>query len=79
MRRWRRRLGRLPRPVFWMVGAAIACGGALTARLYAEHLPLEERLPFWLIGGGLVFLGMAVLSLGTRARLDGRSDEDKPQ
>jgi hypothetical protein len=61
--------------VFWAAGAAIAFGGAIAARLLAERAPDEYRLVIWLMGGAFVFLGVAVLSLGTRSRLDARNTE----
>jgi hypothetical protein len=59
---------RLPRLVYWTVGAAISFGAAAGARLFAETLPLSERVPIWLIGAVFVFVGLGVLSLGTKGR-----------
>lgn len=59
---------RLPRLVYWAVGAAISFGAAAGARLFAETLPLSERVPIWLIGAVFVFVGLGVLSLGTKGR-----------
>lgn len=59
---------RLPRLVYWVVGAAISFGAAAGARLLAETMPLSERVPIWLIGAVLVFVGLAILSLGTKGR-----------
>jgi hypothetical protein len=74
----RRRPPRLPRRVYWALGAAIAFAGAIAARIFAERAPDEYRLLIWLVGGAFIFLGVAVLSLGTRFRLGGgESDEDK--
>jgi hypothetical protein len=50
------------------VGAAISFGAAAGARLFAETLPLSERVPIWLIGAVFVFVGLAILSLGTKGR-----------
>jgi hypothetical protein len=72
------RLLRLPRAVYWIAGAAIACTGALGARFLSELLPLADRVPVWLAGGGLIFLGLCVLSLGTRGRLAADDDEPDP-
>lgn len=69
------RLKRLPRAVYWVAGAALACAGALGARFISEAFPLADRVPIWLAGGGIIFLGLCVLSLGTRAWLD---DVDAP-
>lgn len=66
---WLRRLKRLPRPVYWVVGGAIGAAGALTARIVADAAPEEMRIPIWLTGGALIFVGLAVVSFGTRAWL----------
>ena len=76
MPRQRNLWGNLPRVVYWTIGAATALAGAIVARLFAEHLP-EHRVPIWLAGVSVIFLGVAVLSLGTRSRLDG--DESNHQ
>ncbi len=76
MKKLAARLLRLPRAVYWIAGAAIACAGALGARLLSELLPLSERVPVWLAGGGIVFLGLCVLSLGTRGRLENEGETD---
>jgi hypothetical protein len=55
--------------VYWAAGAAIAFGGALTARILADRASPDDRLFIWLAGGAVIFLGLAVLSLGTRANL----------
>jgi hypothetical protein len=60
----------LPRAVYWGLGGAIACGGAIAARVVAEQVPEDYRVIVWLVGSAFIFLGAAVLSLGTRARLD---------
>lgn len=61
-------VARLPRWAWWAIGAAIACTGAITARLLADQLPANARVPVWLAGGGLIFIGLAVLSLGSRSQ-----------
>jgi hypothetical protein len=63
-------LPKLPRVLYWGIGAAIACGGALVARVVSERVPSEYEVAVWLAGGAAVFLGVAVLSLGTRYRLE---------
>lgn len=72
---WRRRLKRLPRPFYWIVGGLISATGALTGRIIAEAAPAEMRIAIWLSGGALIFIGLAVVSLGTRAWL---SDDEPP-
>jgi hypothetical protein len=72
---------RPPRVFYWSIGAAIALAGALAARTIAEALP-EYRIPIWFVGSGLIFAGLYVLSLGTKARLDvdpGEDDADPPR
>lgn len=59
---------RLPRLVYWAVGAAISFGAAAGARLFANTMPPSERVPIWLIGAVFVFVGLAILSLGTKGR-----------
>ena len=70
-----RRLRRLPRAAYWVAGAILACTGALGARLISELFPLGQRIPIWLTGAGIVFLGLCVLSLGTRAWLETSTEE----
>jgi H+/Cl- antiporter ClcA len=67
---------RLPRWVYWALGAVIAFAGAVVARLFADRTPDEYRLVIWFMGGAFIFLGVAVLSLGTRSRLDGENTEE---
>jgi hypothetical protein len=68
------RLRRLPRWAYWLGGALIACAGALIANRLSAGLPIEGRLPYWVAGSAVIFLGLWVLSLGTRARLGERND-----
>ena len=70
-----RHLRKLPRAVYWTVGAAIAFVGAMVARLLAEQVP-EYRVPIWLSGATAIFFGLAILSLGTKARLQLRDEND---
>lgn len=67
-----RRSRRLPRWGYWLAGAAVACAGALIANRLSAGLPVAERLPYWLAGSAVIFLGLWILSLGTRARLERR-------
>ena len=75
-------LPRLPQPAFWAIGAAIAFTGAIVARLIAEHVP-DYRVPIWLAGAIVVFFGLVILSLGTKARLEIQDEDlvegDRPQ
>lgn len=74
---WLRRLKGLPRPFYWAAGAGIGAVGAITARTVAEAAPEELRIPIWLTGAALIFVGLAIVSLGTRAWLG--DDEPPPQ
>lgn len=68
---------RLPRWVYWTVGAAISFSGALIASNLAEGLPLHSRYPLWIAGTAAIFLGLWVLSLGTKSRLRGKEGRGK--
>lgn len=61
---------RLPRLVYWVMGAAVSFGAAAGARWLAETLPPSQRVPVWLIGAVFVFVGLAILSLGTKGRIE---------
>ena len=63
-------LNRLPRPVYWIAGALVGAAGALAARMLADTLDEVWRVPVWLAGGAAIFAGLAILSLGTRSRLE---------
>lgn len=75
-----KRLRQLPRVAFWICGALISFSGALGARFFSESFPLKDRVSIWLAGGVIVFIGLGVLSLGTRAWLqgDGAADDADP-
>ena len=74
-----RNFRRLPRAVYWIAGAVLACAGAVGARLVSELFPLGQRIPIWLTGAGIVFLGLCVLSLGTRAWLEPAEEGEATQ
>lgn len=78
-RRW---LHRLPRPVYWAAGAAVAFGGAYASRVLAGDAASVQQVVIWLGGATLIFIGLAILSMGTRARLETEralaDDEDRP-
>lgn len=59
---------RPPRWVYWLTGAVVACGGAFIANWLSAELPLELRGPFWLGGTAVIFLGLWIVSMGTRAQ-----------
>ena len=63
-------LAKLPRGFYWIIGGGVACGGAFIARLLAEQVADDYRIAVWLAGGAVIFLGVAVLSMGTRANLE---------
>ena len=72
MRSDRRGRGPLPRQVYWAVGAVIACSGAALANWISADLPMADRAPYWIAGSAVIFLGLWILSLGTRARIGER-------
>lgn len=67
---------RAPRYAFWLAGAAIALAGASAARLLADGALANYRVPVWLTGCVFIFIGLAVVSLGTRQRQEGGDDKD---
>ena len=79
---FRRHLRKPPRLVYWTLGAAIAFAGAIVARLLAEQVP-GYRVQIWLVGAVVIFFGLGVLSLGTKARLHLQNEDGqeagKPQ
>jgi hypothetical protein len=72
---WATAVRRLPRPVFWLAGGLVACTGAFVANRFAAGMPVDDRLPWWLAGSVAVFAGLAIVSLGTRARAGRQSDQ----
>lgn len=66
---------RLPRWAYWLTGATVACSGALAANHLSADLPVGDRPPYWLAGSASIFLGLWILSLGTRARIGGWRDD----
>jgi len=66
---------RLPRFVFWLAGGAIAAAGAIGARKAAYAYP-EYSIVLWLAGSAVIFMGLAVLSMGTRNRSSGDDEPD---
>ncbi len=66
---------RLPRWLYWVVGAAVAIAGAITAKGIGDRFPLDKRLPFWIAGTAIIFVGLWILSVGSKARHDGESKE----
>ena len=64
---------RLPRWAYWVVGAAVAFVGAITAKVVADQFSLNQRLPFWIAGTAIIFLGLWILSFGNKSRIDAES------
>ncbi len=62
---------RPPRWAYWLVGAVVACTGAFAANRLAADLPLADRLPYWLAGTAVIFLGLWILAKGSRAHRAG--------
>jgi cytochrome c biogenesis protein CcdA len=71
-------MSKLPRAVYWVAGGVIALTGAALARSFAATVP-EHRILIWLGGVAIIFLGLAVLSLGTKARLQADRRDKKPE
>jgi putative Mn2+ efflux pump MntP len=69
-------LRRLPRFVYWLTGAAIALGGAFVARGLADQVAGEAKIPFWIAGSLIIFVGLWVLSQGTRSRVANESGDE---
>ena len=58
-----------------MLGAAVSVMGALVAKTIAEQFPFAQRAPFWIGGTVIIFVGLWIVSLGTKSRLRG---DDQP-
>jgi hypothetical protein len=65
------RARRLPRPVYWIAGGALAIAAALAGRWMASQFDGSIRLIAWAAAAALIFIGLAVASLGTRYRDQG--------
>ncbi|MBK8906913.1 MAG: hypothetical protein IPM60_03135 [Rhodospirillales bacterium] len=68
---------RLPRWLYWVVGAAIAFAGAYLFRGLGDQFSIHQRWPFWLAGTAAIFVGLWVLSLGTKSRLNASSHQHR--
>lgn len=67
---------RLPRWLYWVVGAVVACSGAFIANALAEqYQDINARAPIWIAGSVFIFAGLYILSLGTKSRLGGDDSE----
>jgi hypothetical protein len=49
--------------------------GAIIAKAIADQYPFAQRPPFWIGGTVIIFIGLWILSLGTKSRLLG---DDRP-
>ena len=65
---------RLPRVVYWLLGAAVSVTGALVAKTVADQFPFAQRAPFWIGGTAIIFVGLWILSLGSKSRLEGADE-----
>ena len=45
--------------------------GAIVAKSIAEQFPFVERAPFWIGGTVIIFVGLWIVSLGSKSRQQG--------
>jgi hypothetical protein len=64
----RRPLRGLPRVFYWVAGSIIALSGALLGRIVAAQMTGNDRIMIWAAASAIIFIGLGVLSLGTRHR-----------
>jgi hypothetical protein len=60
--------------VYWLLGAAVSVTGALVAKHIADQFPFAQRAPFWVGGTAIIFVGLWILSLGSKSRLEGADE-----
>ena len=53
----------------WVLGAAVSMVGAIVAKTISEQFPFAQRAPFWIGGTVIIFVGLWIVSLGTKSRL----------
>jgi hypothetical protein len=51
----------------------------MTAKAVADQFPLEQRLPFWIAGTAIIFVGLWILSYGSKARHASREQGGEPK
>ncbi len=66
---------RFSRAAYWTLGGAIALTGAVAARILGDQVSEVLRVPVWLTGAALIFVGLGVVSMGTRARLEDKAGD----
>jgi len=54
-----------------VLGAAVSVTGAIVAKTIADQFPFAQRVPIWIGGTVIIFVGLWILSLGTKSRLPG--------
>ena len=70
---------------YWVLGAAVSVMGAIVAKSIADQFPFAQRAPFWIGGTAIIFVGLWILSLGSKSRLQegdqpasGSEDRNEP-
>ncbi len=59
---------------YWVLGAAVSVTGAIVAKTIAEQFPFAQRGPFWIGGTVIIFVGLWIISLGGKSRLEGADE-----
>jgi len=60
---------------YWLLGAVVSVLGAIAAKAVADQFPFAQRAPFWIGGTAIIFVGLWILSLGSKSRL---LEDDQP-
>lgn len=56
------------RIIYWLVGTAVAFGGVFVVRILSYNLPDNGRIMITLLGYSLAFLGLFIITLGTKRK-----------
>ena len=59
---------------YWLLGAVVSVLGAIVAKAVADQFPFAQRPPFWIGGTVIIFVGLWILSVGTKSRVQ---DDDQ--
>jgi hypothetical protein len=60
---------------YWVLGAAVSIMGAIVAKGIADQVSFAQRAPFWVGGTAIIFVGLWIVCLGTKSRLQ---EDDEP-